>query len=249
MRGRRPVLGGVLLAVGVAIAPILGLATAAQAQDPVDLGGSHVVDRAQVLTSGAKTTAESATAKLYSDHKVGLFVVYVDRFTNPEDATDWANETAARNDLGPSDYLLAVATDGKAYYLSGDDNGPVSADQLDQIERNSIEPRLRTGDWSGAAAAAANGLGDAASGGGGGSGFFWFFVIGVVVVGLVVILLVRARGRRAVAPAGALQLHSAVEAADSREDVSAGAQHASAAEADDSEAPERRPKRKEEKHD
>ena len=237
MRGRRPVLGGLLLAVGLAIAPILGFAPAAQAQDPLDLGATHLVDQAHVLTTGDRATLDSALSKLRTDHRIELFVVYVDRFTNPEDATDWANETAARNNLGESDYLLAVATVSRAYYLSGDDNGPVSAGQLDQIGRNDIEPRLNAGDWAGAAVAAANGLGDAVSGGGGGSGFIWFIVAGVVVVGLILVLLVRSRRRRAV-----------VAAAGSRPEVPEGAVPAPAVVADSSEAPERRPKRKEEEH-
>lgn len=238
MRGRRPVLGGLLLAVGLAIAPILGLAPAARAQDPVDLGTTHLVDQAHVLTTGDRATVDSALSKLRTDHGIELFVVYVDRFTNPEDATDWANETAARNNLGESGYLLAVATDSRAYYLSGDDNGPVSAGQLDQIGRDDIEPRLNAGDWAGAAVAAANGLGDAVSGGGGGSGFIWFIVAGVVVVGLIlVLLLLRSRRRRAL-----------VAAAGSRPEVPEGAIPGPAVVADSSEAPERRPKRKEEEH-
>lgn len=196
----RRVLGGILLAIGM----VLCTTSMASAQDPVDLGSGHVVDQAGVLGSGT-SSVQAATEKLYTDHKIDLFVVYVDRFTNPTDAADWANETAARNNLGPSDYLLAVAVDGRAYYLSGDDAGPVSADQLTQIEQNDIEPKLRASDWSGAAVAAATGLGDAVGGGGGGTGFFWLFIIAVIVVGLVIFFVVRSRSRKKVAAGGAQQ--------------------------------------------
>lgn len=194
MRLRR-LLTGALLALGLVVGPALLAAPPASAQDPVDLGPSHVVDQAQVLSGTQEATIAAAAKKLYDDHRIDLYVVYVDRFTDPTEAADWANETAARNGLGQRDYLLAVSTDGRTYYLSGDDNGPVSADQLDAIERNDVEPKLHAGDWTGAAVAAANGLGDAV-GGGGGAAFFWVFVIGILVIGLVVFLVVRSRGSR-----------------------------------------------------
>jgi hypothetical protein len=190
----RRVLTGVLLAVALGAGP-LALAGPASAQDPVSLGQSHVDDVAGVLTDSQADAVSAAAAKLAADHQIDLFVVYVDRFSNPSDAADWANETAAQNNLGKNDYLLAVATDGRAYYLSGDDDGPVSADQLDSIEQNDIEPQLRAGHWSEAGIAAAQGLGDAVGGGGG--GFFWFFLIAVVAIGLIVLLVVRRRRKTA----------------------------------------------------
>lgn len=194
----RRVLTGALLAV-VLVAGPLALAAPASAEDPVDLGSSHVDDVAGVLTDSQGDAVDAAAAKLADDHQIDLFVVYVDRFTNPTDAQDWANETAAQNNLGPTDYLLAVAVDGRAYYLSGDDAGPVSGDKLDSIERNDIEPRLRAGDWSGAGIAAAQGLSDAV--GGGGAGFFWFFLIAVLVVGIVLFLVLRSRRKKKTAAA------------------------------------------------
>jgi uncharacterized membrane protein YgcG len=195
--GVKAVLGGVLLAIGL----IVGPATGALAQDPVELGSAHVVDQAGVV-GGDKQTIEDAAARLYKDHKIDLYVVYVDRFTNPADAADWANDTASLNNLGPTDYLLAVATDGRAYYLSGDPSGPVSDDRLAQIESNNIEPQLKANNWSGAAVAAANGLSDAVGGGGGGSGFFWFFLIAILVAGLIVFFVVRSRSKKKVAAGG-----------------------------------------------
>ncbi|WP_348787102.1 TPM domain-containing protein [Leifsonia sp. NPDC080035] len=193
--GVRRFVAGFLMTAGLLTGVVLGAAPAAMAADPVDLGSGHVLDQAGVLSPGDTEKIDDAAASLYSGHKIDLYVVYVDRFTNPADAADWANETAARNNLGPTDYLLAVATDGRAYYLSGDDSGPVSEDQLSQIERDDIEPKLHAGDWAGAAVAAADGLGNAVGGGGGGGVFFWVFLAGVIVIGIVVFVLVRGRGR------------------------------------------------------
>lgn len=136
-------------------------ADAVRLQDPVDLGTGHVVDQAGVLSPADTTRIEDAAAKLYDDHRLDLYVVYVDRFTSPADAEDWANETAAQNNLGPTQYLLAVATEGRAYYLSGDTSGPVSDEQLGQIEQFYIQPQLRLERWADAAVGAASGLANA----------------------------------------------------------------------------------------
>lgn len=194
MRLRRLLTGG-LLALGLVAGPSLAAAAPAAAQDPVDLGPSHVVDQAGVLSGAEEAEIGAAAKKLYDQHRIDLYVVYVDRFTDPVDAVDWANETAARNGLGQRDYLLAVSTQGRTYYLSGDDDGPVSAEELDGIEQNDIEPRLHAGDWAGAGVAAATGLGDAV-GGGAGAWFFWVLLGGVIVVGLVVFFAVRSRSSR-----------------------------------------------------
>jgi hypothetical protein len=88
-----------------------------------------------------------------------MWVAYVDEFTQPEAAADWANETANRNNLGPHQYLLAVSVGGRAYYLSGDvDDGALTSTQLADIEQDLVQPALSNGDWAGAAMKAADGL-------------------------------------------------------------------------------------------
>jgi hypothetical protein len=182
----RLLVGGAVLALALVGG---GAAGAAMATDPVDLGSSHVVDDSNVL--GGKTAeVNDAISTLYKDHKIDLYVVYVPTFTNPADRESWANQTANDNNLGPRDYLLAVATQGRAYYLSADSSGPVSNDQISQIEANDIEPALKNGDWAGAAVATAKGLGDATGGGGGGSALVWIIVIILVIVAIIVIVLV-----------------------------------------------------------
>ncbi|QNE34841.1 TPM domain-containing protein [Leifsonia shinshuensis] len=202
LTGRRALIA-LLLAAGVVAAPLVLSPPAAHAarvdqtartQDPVDFGSGHVVDQASVLSDADVDTIEAASASLHKNHGIRLYVAYVDHFTNPTDAEDWANETAARNDLGPTDYLLAVATDGQAYYLSGDSSGPVSDQELTSIEQTQVEPKLRTQDWTPAAVAAAQGLG-AAVGDSGGAVIFWVVLVVVLVVGAVVLYLVFRRRR------------------------------------------------------
>lgn len=101
---------------------------------------------------------------LSAESGVDLWVVYVDRFESPPDAEEWANDTANLNNLGPEQYLLAVATEGRSYYLSGDSAGPVSESDLLAIESELINPTISQEDWAGAATAAADGLRDAVAG-------------------------------------------------------------------------------------
>ncbi|PPF76636.1 hypothetical protein C5B96_16460, partial [Subtercola sp. Z020] len=200
-----------LLALGLALAG----ASAAAADEPVNLGSSHVVDSAGVLSSSDTAAIESAAEQLYTAHGIDLYVAFVGDFEDPASAEGWANTTATQNNLGPTDYLLAVAVDGRAYYLSGDSSGPVSDDQLSSIETSRIEPQLRNENWAGAAEAAADGLGQAVdgaggSGSGGGTGsssgvgigggtlaavVAVLVIIAVIVVGIIVIVFVRAARR------------------------------------------------------
>ncbi|GAA3583396.1 TPM domain-containing protein [Klugiella xanthotipulae] len=141
----------------------------ALAANPLDLGSEHVTDTVNAL--GDQTSAVNQTLTDLADTRnIDLFVVFVDRFSGPSAAEEWANETAERNGLGPRDYLLAIATEGRTYYLSADSAGPVSYDQIGTIESTVIEPQLTAGNWAGAATAAASALGDAVSGTGSTSG-------------------------------------------------------------------------------
>ena len=105
-----------VLALTVTLTALLaGSVSAASATDPVTLGSSHVLDDAGVLTAAEVDAAESRLAQLSDETDVDLWVVFVDEFTNPSSAADWANETATANNLGPNQYLLAVAVTGRAY--------------------------------------------------------------------------------------------------------------------------------------
>ena len=173
----------------------------AWAEDPVTFTTSPVIDTAGALggeTDGVIAALDSAADRSGRQ----LFVAYVDEFTNPESAAEWADETAIANNMGSEDYLLAVAIDGRAYYLSAASDASISAEELDRISLEVIEPNLRDEDWAGAAVAGANAIADGSAGGGGGAGgagwgFVWFIVIAAIVVVIIAIVLARRKKKRA----------------------------------------------------
>ncbi|GAA3630702.1 TPM domain-containing protein [Microbacterium awajiense] len=183
------------LSLTAALALMFAATTSASATDPVALGSQYVLDDAGALSDSERTAAEERLERLSSETDVDLWVVYVDEFTNPSDAESWADQTAIDNGLGPNQYLLAVAVDARQYYLSGDSAGPVSFDQLGQIEQQLIQPELSAEDWSGAAIAAADGLQDAAGGGTGGFPMWIIVVLVVAAIGVVAWVIIRRRRR------------------------------------------------------
>ncbi|MCO7204160.1 TPM domain-containing protein, partial [Microbacterium sp. CnD16-F] len=194
--------------VAVSLAVLFGGAVAAPAAatEPVTLDETRVLDASDVLTDAQEARLDARLAQLQDDTGLGLWVVYVDDFTDPSSAEDWANATAERNNLGPNQYLLAVATEGRAYYLSADSSGPISPDAVARIEQERVLPALSDRDWAGAGTAAADGLQEARSGGGGG-GLVWVLVIVVAALAaLVVWALVRRRRRGAGAASGKAQV-------------------------------------------
>lgn len=145
------------LGVGL-LASFLALAApiAAHAEDPVDLAGAYVLDTVGA-TTGDELRIQGALDSLYDRANIQLFAVFVDRFTNPFDAIDWADTVAIDNNLGTNDLLLAVATGDRQYALSIASDFPMSSAQLDRVE-NAIEAELRDNDWSGAVIAGAQAL-------------------------------------------------------------------------------------------
>jgi uncharacterized membrane protein YgcG len=212
----------------ITAALVLGTPAAALATDPVQLGSGRVLDEAGVLAGSDSAEIESAIDTLNADSGADLWVVYVDEFTNPSDAAEWTNSTAEANGLGPSQYLLAVATEQRTYYLSGATDGPVSNEQLGAIEQQLVQPRLSDEDWAGAAVAAASGLGNAISGddiaaspgegdGGVSSSVVWLVLGAIVLIGIIVIVstLRRRNKKKAIDPrAGEPADLAAVETAD-----------------------------------
>jgi len=140
---------------------VVGAPLAAVAVPPPALGSSYVLDQANALTDAQEADVQSRLLALSDQTGLDLWVVYVDGFTDPPGAADWANETANRNNLGPHQYLLVVAITGDTfqYYLSGNvEAGSISAAQLTAIEQERVQPALEAGDDAGAAVAAADGL-------------------------------------------------------------------------------------------
>ncbi len=192
--------GSVILAM-VAGMVVAGAAGAAWAEDPVTFGSSPVVDSAGVLGDQTdEVVAELDDAAQRSGRQ--LFVAYVDTFTNPEAADEWANRTAIDNNMGSEDYLLVVAVEGRAYYLSAASDASLTDAELDRISLEVIEPRLRDEDWAGAATAAADAIAGDSGGGGIGAGFIWFLVIAAAVIIVVAIVLARRKRKRGSVEAG-----------------------------------------------
>lgn len=186
-------------------------APSALATPPVSLGSGYVVDDADVLSPAEESAAQARLEQLKADSGLDLWVVFVDEFTDPSSSEEWANQTAEDNGLGPTQYLLAVSTEGRQYYLSADSAGPVSPEQVASIEQQRIQPALQQNDWPGAVDAAADGLADASSGGTGGTGsggaggsswFTWLLVVAVAVIAVILLVMFLRRRRRPAAPGG-----------------------------------------------
>lgn len=177
-----------LTAAAMATVALLGAfsASAAYATDPLPLDPGYVTDDAGVLSSSEKSAAEDRLQELTENSTADLFVVLVDEFTSPSDYVAWADDVAQNNNLGPEQYLLAIAVEGRAYYISAAQGGPLSDSKLNSIEEK-IQPLLAQKDWDGAIIRAADEIqGD------GGAGAMRVFVIiaGVVVLALLIWLVV-----------------------------------------------------------
>jgi hypothetical protein len=185
----------IVLGVAMLVAFMVGAPVAAQAQDPVDLGGAYVLDQAGVV-SGSEDRIKASLDQLYNDTGMQLFVVYVDSFTGAASPAEWADDTAVMSGLGDKDALLAIATDDRVYRVSVAADFPLSDGDLAQIEENALVPQLRDDNWADAAVAFADGL--RGEGNDSGSLPLWPIVLIIVaaVGGAVIYLLVRLARRR-----------------------------------------------------
>lgn len=151
---------GIVRSLAIVMATLItALLTApsAAAQPPFRLS-TYVTDNVGALSGSGHAAVQSAAGKLYSNHHIQLWVVFVDSFDG-QPAASWARSTWSASDLGDFDALLAVATVDHSYQLLVPSKvQTISASQLDDLRRNQIEPALHRSDWSGAAVAAANGL-------------------------------------------------------------------------------------------
>jgi hypothetical protein len=117
--------------------------------------GQAVTDSAGALSSEQTAEVKSAVKDLQAARDVRLWVVYVDAFDGPPG--EWARKTISLTKMGERDAILAVATKQRKYAFLV---APAAADRqaIDDVRINSIEPKLRDGDFAGAAVAAASGL-------------------------------------------------------------------------------------------
>lgn len=200
----------VLLAVLIAVVAF-GPAPTAAAEPPLVFDGpAQVVDPSGLLDD-RRAELDAALTELDERHDVQLFVVVVDRLDG-QGAQSWADRTAELNGLGLNDALLVIATDDRQYAWTVDDAFPLSDAQLAAVATGRIEPRLRDGDWAGAALAAAQGYGDELGGSGaadtgtGGGGASWWWLAAIVVALAVVALVLRSRSRRSGQPSNDVEL-------------------------------------------
>ncbi|MEV7999125.1 TPM domain-containing protein [Pseudarthrobacter oxydans] len=165
-------------------------AGAAWAEDPVSIpSGQNIVDNADVLGS-REGEVQEAIQKLLKDHKYNLYVVTVDRFTNPTVPADWAAAVATQKGMGRSDAILAIAKDDGKFSFALNSASPIKSKQ-GAISQNAVTANLAGGnpDFAQAAIDTAAAIGDAASGGAGnvpsgeGAGAAVLVGTGVVAVG------------------------------------------------------------------
>ena len=114
-----------------------------------------VTDSAGALNSEQTAEVNSAVKNLQATRGVRLWVVYVDAFDAPPG--EWARKTLSLTKMGQQDAILAVATKQRKYAFLV---APAAANRqaIDDMRINNIEPKLRDGDFAGAAVAAATGL-------------------------------------------------------------------------------------------
>ncbi|MDO4918660.1 TPM domain-containing protein, partial [Kocuria sp.] len=130
-------------------------AAVAEAPSTVD-AGVRVVDKAGVL--GNTSQLESGIAEVAQKHHITLYVVYVDRFTDPTDPDQWVQDFAKANGFGTNDAVLAVATSSRQARFAASSAGPLSREDQKTIYNDDIAPALSTRDWDGAAQGAVDGI-------------------------------------------------------------------------------------------
>jgi len=208
------IMAGPASAVPVVAEPA-ALPTIVRAEDPVTFGSSHIVDKVGAL-GNRESEVTASLDRLFADTGTDLFVVYVANFTGAADRQAWTDQTAARNGMGATDVLLAVATADRQYQISVAPEFTLTDAQLSEVESVAIEPALHENDWAGAAIGAADGLraslrgeavvapditpGNAYPGGGGGA-TVWIVLIVIAGIGAILFLVLRRRRRPGI-PAG-----------------------------------------------
>ncbi|MBL1074576.1 TPM domain-containing protein [Nocardia sp. 2] len=170
------------------------LGAPATAEQPLRLP-SYITDEANALRGGQTAEVQAAIDALYAKDRTRLWVVYVRDFAGL-DAQAWGERTAQLSGFQDRDVLLSVAVGDRAYAFTGDLPDGVSDKELDALLADTVEPRLRSGDWAGAGVATANGLSEAMSGSSGGVSFLTILIIALVVVLAVVALVLWSKGRR-----------------------------------------------------
>ena len=189
----------------MATAASFGLSAPAMAESPVTIPpGDFVVDSSGVLGSD-ESRLESEIKELRSDTGLNLFAVFVDEFSDPAQADQWATEVANKKGLGSADSILVVATQTRQAYFAGAQGGPI-ASAATEIYSSQISPALGENDWAGAVEGAIDGMRSVESGGSpDGSSSGGGFLTVVLVIGAVAVvgyLFLSRRSKKKTAPLG-----------------------------------------------
>ncbi|SFM82668.1 Domain of uncharacterised function (DUF477) [Nocardia asteroides] len=180
--------------------------------EPPSRMGPRVVDSAGVLSGADEERVLAAVDRLYRDHQVKMWVIYVRDFAAMA-PREWAARTSELSGFAEHDLLFAVAVDDRGYWLDGTLPDEVSDSELDTLLAGTVEPDLRDGRWAQAAVGTADGIGSAMTGGGVAWG--WLIGIALAVVAVAGGLILFSRKRRRDAGRAELDTARTVDPADS----------------------------------
>lgn len=191
------VVGAILGALGISLiagpavaAPSAPPAASVPLTAPVSLGSDFVTDDAGVLSATETKELNERLDQLSSAQNIQLFVVFVDDFTNPDNSQEWTSQVAVDNGLGQQQYLLAVATQSRQYYLSADKAGPIPLSRVEQISHSLVND-LRAKHWASAVHTAADGF--SGSGAPDIGGILLIVLCTLAVIGAIIALVVMRR--------------------------------------------------------
>ncbi|ASE10841.1 TPM domain-containing protein [Kocuria rhizophila] len=186
------------LSVSVLTGACLLATTPAWAEPPTAVdAGVRVVDQAHVL--GDTSALQKDISALADKRGITLYVVYVDRFTDPTNPDEWAQQFARTNGLGTNDAVLAVATSSRQVRFLANSAGPLSSSERQDIYTKDILPPLRTDDWNAAAQGAVDGINRELGGGLAGGAVTGLVVaggVGAAAVGAAAVMRSRRRRER-----------------------------------------------------
>lgn len=199
---------GIVAAV-VAVALVVLPAAGAQATAPVDIGSAYVVDDAGALTGAQQAEVERAVQQLYTDTGTQLYVVFVPSFTDPSDHMAWGAATMQRNQIETDGILLSVAVDERNYDVQQTNETAISSSDVENAVDDALLPRLKQGDWAGAATGFASGLQQSQQP----ADLTWLWILlGLAVLAAVIaVLVIRSRNKRRAAATRAQQEQTLAE--------------------------------------
>ena len=164
----------------------IGAAASAAEPRPVD---QQITDQADVL-GDRQPDVQKALDRFFDRTGDRLYVVYVPSFGSAS-AAEWAAATAEKSNLGSSAVFLVFATKTRAFgHIAADPR--LTADGLETVDREQIQPALRDDDYAKATIDAADAYGDLAEA----QPLPWAWIVTAIGAGLLVLLIWVRRSRR-----------------------------------------------------